>query len=69
MPNWRKSSYSYIENCVEVATRQAPHTPAIWVRDSKDPAGPILAFTPAAWAAFTQDVTAMVHTRKTGQPG
>jgi hypothetical protein len=56
--NWRKSSYSYIENCVEVATGQAPHAPGVWVRDSKNPAGPILAFTPAAWAAFTQNVKA-----------
>jgi hypothetical protein len=67
MHNWRKSSYSYIENCVEVATRQAPHAPGVWVRDSKDP-GPILAFTPTAWAAFTQDVTAMVHRKAGGRP-
>jgi Domain of unknown function (DUF397) len=56
--NWRKSSYSRIENCVEVATRQAPHAPSVWVRDSKNPAGPVLAFTCAAWAAFTQNVKA-----------
>lgn len=26
------------------------------VRDSKDPAGPLLAFTPAAWQGFTADM-------------
>jgi hypothetical protein len=47
---WFKSSYSGTEggNCVEVAA--CPTT--IHVRDSKDPAGPQLAFEPAAWAAF-----------------
>ena len=49
---WRKSSYSGGNggNCVEVArTRPA----AIAVRDSKDPDGPNLIFTPEAWATFT----------------
>lgn len=46
---WRTSSYSGGNNeCVAVAT-----TPmAVPVRDSKRPAGPILAFGRAAWAAF-----------------
>lgn len=49
---WRKSSYSGTNggNCVEVA-RALPA--AIAVRDSKDPDGPKLTFTPQAWAAFT----------------
>ena len=48
---WRKASYSTGNggNCVEVGT--APHTVA--VRDSKDPEGPKLAFTPSTWQAFT----------------
>ncbi|GHJ31493.1 MULTISPECIES: DUF397 domain-containing protein [Streptomyces] len=47
---FRKSSYSNgQEECVEVATN-APDVVA--VRDSKAPDGPILRFTPAAWAAF-----------------
>jgi hypothetical protein len=66
MHNWRKSSYSYIENCVEVATSQAPHTPGVWVRDSKNPAGPVLAFTPAAWAEFTQAITGGGFSRVAG---
>ncbi len=49
---WRKSSYSASNggDCVEVAA--APPA-AIAVRDSKDPGGPKLIFTPAAWATFT----------------
>jgi hypothetical protein len=47
---FRKSSYSNQEHeCIEVAT-DLPTTVA--VRDSKDSDGPILRFTPAAWAAF-----------------
>jgi hypothetical protein len=48
---WRKSSYSSGNggDCVEVA-RILPGVVA--VRDSKDPAGPALAFTPATWQAF-----------------
>ncbi len=47
---WRKSSHSSNEGgeCVEVAET----TSAVLVRDSKDKAGPHLAFTPAAWEAF-----------------
>lgn len=50
-PQWYKSSYSG-ENggCVEVAT----NIPAVVVvRDSIDPTGPTLAFSPAAWRTFT----------------
>ncbi|MGW5673012.1 DUF397 domain-containing protein [Micromonospora sp. NPDC003776] len=47
---WRKSSHSGDEGaCVEMA----PLAAAVAVRDSKDPAGPLLVFPPAAWAAFT----------------
>ena len=52
---WRKSSYSSGNggNCVEVA----PNLPGIIaIRDSKDPCGPVLAFTPAEWEAFTAGV-------------
>jgi hypothetical protein len=54
---WRKSSYSGGNggNCVEVA-RALPA--AIAVRDSKDPDGPKLIFTPADWTAFTTAIGA-----------
>ena len=49
---WRKTSRSGNNggNCVEVA-RNLPLVVAI--RDSKDPEGPKLVFTPAEWEAFT----------------
>ncbi|MDX2709769.1 DUF397 domain-containing protein [Streptomyces sp. PA03-6a] len=52
--SWRKSTYSDTEgsNCVEVAT--TPHR--VHVRDSKDPDGPSLSFTPAAWTEFLRGV-------------
>ncbi len=49
---WRKSSYSGSNggDCVEVA-RAVPAE--VTVRDSKDPDGPVLAFSGAEWQAFT----------------
>lgn len=54
-PVWFTSSHSGQNggNCVEVATQ--PHL--VLVRDSKDPRGGSLSFTPAAWAAFTDFVS------------
>ena len=47
---WRKSSASLANgNCVEVAS-SAPR--GIGVRDSMDPGGPVLRFTPDEWRAF-----------------
>ncbi|MFG3703225.1 DUF397 domain-containing protein [Micromonospora sp. NPDC047670] len=48
---WRKSSRSGSSggNCVEVADNLPG---VVAVRDSKDPAGPALTFTPTAWRAF-----------------
>jgi hypothetical protein len=52
---WRKSSYSGDENqaCVEVAFT----SPAVAVRDSKDPAGPHFAVGATAWRGFLTSVT------------
>ncbi|GAO06555.1 DUF397 domain-containing protein [Streptomyces lydicamycinicus] len=52
---WRKSSHSSDEggDCLEVST--CPH--AIHIRDSKNPGGPILTLSTAAWSAFLSDVT------------
>ncbi|WP_052866875.1 DUF397 domain-containing protein [Streptomyces niger] len=48
---WRKSSYSTNEGgeCVEVAEVS---TALVAIRDSKDPHGPIVTVTPAAFADF-----------------
>ncbi|NJP33207.1 DUF397 domain-containing protein [Micromonospora thermarum] len=48
---WRKSTRSNANGgaCVEVADNLPD---VIAVRDSKDPAGPVLAFTPASWRSF-----------------
>jgi Domain of unknown function (DUF397) len=47
---WIKSSLSFSNgNCVEVAN--LPHG-EIGVRDSKDPKGAVLRFTPDEWHAF-----------------
>ena len=55
--SWRKSSFSQSSsNCVEVAT--ATTTQAVAVRDTKDPHGPALAFSPSGWQAFTRRVKA-----------
>jgi hypothetical protein len=53
---WRKSSYSGDQGgeCVEIA-----ETPAtIAVRDSKNPAGPILTLEPAVFSRFLSWTTA-----------
>jgi hypothetical protein len=46
---WRKSSFGGGGECLEVKD-------GIQVRDSKDPAGPILDFTPGAWMAFISSI-------------
>lgn len=66
---WVKSSFSGDNggNCVEVAElkdavdgpgHKAEHADLIAVRDSKDPDGPKLFFTPAEWEAFINGVKA-----------
>ena len=52
---WRKSSYSSGNGgqCVEVA-QNLPG--AVAVRDSKNPDGPKLVFTPDEWRAFTAEI-------------
>ncbi|MGY0005339.1 DUF397 domain-containing protein [Micromonospora sp. I033] len=48
---WRKSTRSGSNGgaCVEVADNLPG---VVGVRDSKDPAGPVLTFTPQTWRAF-----------------
>jgi hypothetical protein len=48
--SWIKSSLSFSNgNCVEVASLPDG---GVGVRDSKDPSGPVLRFTPGEWHAF-----------------
>ncbi|WP_328467934.1 DUF397 domain-containing protein [Actinoplanes sp. NBC_00393] len=49
---WKKSSYSETGNCVEVLQL----SDQVLVRDSKDPAGGIVAFSPTEWLTFLDDV-------------
>ncbi|MDG4795111.1 DUF397 domain-containing protein [Micromonospora sp. WMMD1082] len=50
--DWRKSSRSGAgdNNCVEVAC----HDDAVFVRDSQDRSGPVLAFGRDSWASLTR---------------
>jgi Domain of unknown function (DUF397) len=62
---WRKSSFSGDNGgqCVEIAAVSGKHAACghvIAVRDSKDPAGPVLAVAPGGWRAFTAGVKAGV---------
>ncbi|WP_227983420.1 DUF397 domain-containing protein [Nocardia spumae] len=51
---WFKSSFSGAsKDCVEIAYLDA----GVGVRDSKNPTGPALVFTPSEWSTFTADVT------------
>jgi uncharacterized protein DUF397 len=54
-PAWTKSSHSNGQaNCVEVS-RSTPGIVA--VRDSKNPAGPVLTITPGAWRHLLAAIT------------
>lgn len=56
---WTKSSWSGGNGaCVEVAS---PALRTVAVRDSKNPGGPSLAFSPEAWAAFVTEVESTDH--------
>ena len=54
---WFKSSFSSSNggNCVEVASNLSG---IVAVRDSKNPDGPVLVFTPDEWQAFVAGVHA-----------
>ena len=51
-PVWRKSTRSANSSCVEVALA----SDIVGVRDSKDPAGPVLSLTADVWRSFVNDV-------------
>jgi Domain of unknown function (DUF397) len=54
---WRKSTYSDVGDCVEVAGI----APVVAVRDSKDPEGPRLALSAAEWTAFARRIKDGAH--------
>jgi hypothetical protein len=53
LTQWHKSSVSGVSECVEMALLGAD---GVLVRDSKEPGGPVLAFTAAEWRAFVEGV-------------
>jgi len=68
---WFKSSFTDTNQCVEIqwtkSTFSGPNGSCveyrkdggeIYVRDSKNPTGPVLAFTEAEWAAFVNGAKA-----------
>lgn len=60
---WRKSTYSGGNGgqCVQVAAipgRRDETGRICAVRDSKNPRGPVLAFSPGSWQRFTAEVRA-----------
>lgn len=58
-PRWVKSSYSGNGgDCIEVAANFVPLGGVIPVRDSKNPAGPVLRVPAAAFSTFVAGVKA-----------
>lgn len=63
---WLKSSFSFANgNCVEVSGLDAAE---ILVRNSRDPEGGVLRFTPAEWDAFLGGVRLGEFDRFGGRP-
>jgi hypothetical protein len=52
-PEWRRSSYCFPSECVEVA---ANHGHAL-IRDSSDVVGPVLSFTVDQWRRFARGLS------------
>jgi len=52
---WRRSSFCYSGECVEVAAGRGG---AVLVRDSKDPRGSVLTYSAGEWRAFVQAIKA-----------
>ncbi|MER5934662.1 DUF397 domain-containing protein [Streptomyces sp. NPDC002054] len=56
-PRWFKSSYSNNGgNCMAVAANLAASRGLVPVRDSKNPGGPVLAFSTGAFATFVTGI-------------
>jgi hypothetical protein len=61
---WHKSTLSGANGCVEVALVDD----RVAVRDSKNPAGPVLVFSQREWLAFMGGVRAGEFDLEPGQP-
>lgn len=61
---WRKSTLSSANGCVEVAVVDNQ----VAVRDSKNPAGPVLMFSPREWVAFIGGIRAGEFDLEPGRP-
>jgi hypothetical protein len=53
---YQKSTFSANGSCIEVGSGTDGACGMIHVRDSKDPEGPVLSFTPSEWTAFVAGV-------------
>ncbi|MGW2954828.1 DUF397 domain-containing protein [Streptomyces eurythermus] len=51
VPNWRTSSYTKSDNCVEVADNDPQR---VMVRDTKDRGKGALGVRPATWSSFVE---------------
>ncbi|MCX4681446.1 DUF397 domain-containing protein [Streptomyces sp. NBC_01433] len=56
--SWQKSSYSGSSEgqCIECAMNLVPSKGRVYIRDSKEPHGAALQFTPAAYRGFIDEV-------------
>lgn len=52
-PEWRRSSYCFPGECVEVAAHQGH----VLIRDSSDNIGPALRFTVGQWRRFARELS------------
>ena len=60
---WRKSTLSSINGCVEVAFVEG----AVAVRNSKDRGGPVLVFAPHEWKAFLEELKTVSSNLRVGR--
>ena len=60
--SWKKSTRSASNGCVEVNLA----LPDVGVRDSKDPASPVVSFAPESWRTFVSQIRAGQFDRPAG---
>jgi hypothetical protein len=57
-PNWRTSTYTKSDSCVEVADNDAQR---VMVRDTKDRGRGALSVRPAPWAGFVEYAKSLIE--------